>query len=183
MWFHAESGSAIQGCIQKDGTPSGKQDDDDSLLKGDYNPVSVEEARSEEARLLEASYEWVGALPDPTSMNAYSEEVQKAILQVFLNNAEMKSELARSAIKRDEEDSKRQDLIVSDGLKQSKISLVLSFAGNIALIVAATVLGLNGAGGWVVGAVIGGLAAINVIPPIFKHRKREDNPNEGDKTE
>lgn len=116
-------------------------------------------------------------------MNAYSEEVQKAILQVFLNNAEMKSELARSAIKRDEEDSKRQDLIVSDGLKQSKISLVLSFAGNIALIVAATVLGLNGAGGWVVGAVIGGLAAINVIPPIFKHRKREDNPNEGDKTE
>lgn len=180
------NGEHADGCgCQEDENARRQNDDDGSLLDSEYRPVSVEDSRSEEAKFLEASFEWVGALPDPASMKAYPEEVQKAILQVFLNNASMKNELTRSAIKRDEEESKRQDLIVTDGLKQSKASLVMSFAANIALIAAATVLGLNGADGWVVGSVIGGLAAINVIPPIFKNRKHEEkadksNQNDGD---
>lgn len=103
-------------------------------------------------------------------MKAYPKDVQEAILKVFLDNAAMKNELVKSAIARDEEESHRQDVIVSEGVRQSSISTYLSFVCNMVLIGGAIALGIAGAGGWSVAAVIGGLTALNVIPPMFRRR-------------
>ena len=120
---------------------------------------------------------WKGMLPPPESFNAYPEWVQREIVGFAKKGVENTEAIVRSSIELDNEESRRLDELVETDRRQMHIAQIGTIAINLALVVGAVILGICGQA-IPSGAMVGGLAAVNVAT-LLKRDRSGGNYEEG----
>ncbi|WP_087202710.1 hypothetical protein [Collinsella sp. An271] len=166
--------------IERNGDGEGRQNyrREISPSNGEEIDELYEDASAERRAEIIASRYWSGILPPPDEFNQYPIDVQKMIVEWADESQKAQNAIVKSAIELDKAESKRLDDASDTDASQIVRAQRGTIALNAMLIIGAVILGALGQA-VSCGALIGGLAVINVATLYASKNKDEGDARDG----